>query len=803
MKKHLLFFLIICTINLFSQWINLNPYPTGNTTYVGSAGGANHYLTVSGQGEAIFTTNGGNTWNIVFLPLDGIYRSSYFLNENVGWVAGAIGSGQTRIFKTTDGGFNWIHQPNAPDTTKYDVFFISESVGWIVGFNGFIIKTTDGGNSWFSQSNTAVTSRTLYGVYATDVNNVYIAGGTDALIRSTDGGTTWISTPQLFSTITDYRGVYFPSTGTGLKGFVVGSRNRIIKTTNGGAAWTSVYDPGGTTNQLWAIDFTSDGQIGLACGGASTVLRTTNGGDTWTPVTGFASGITFYSIRFGSDNIAYVSGSSGYIYKSTDAGVTWNLSGYRFTGSRIRDISFADNLNGYVVGTGFAARSTDGGYTWSPQTVPFTGDINEVISTSPNFAVAGCDGGNIIRTTNGGANWELVATGITGTNSDILAIDFINDNQGWVAAYNGIVAKTTNGGASWNIISTISGSNPWDMDFVDELYGWVVGTNERIFGTTDGGLTWTQQLAVGGLGTYGVGFADAMHGVAGGTGGNTYYTTNGGLNWFAASVPPQNTVWGIGYVKSPLGHLIAMTACASGYVYKSLDSGKTWQQEPRYTISTMDDMCFSDAAHAWFVGNSGLVLGYYEPANIPVELSSFNAIVSKQNINLSWTTTTEKNNFGFEIERTKSSQNNDWQKIGFVEGIGTTTEKQNYSYTDKNLPEGKYFYRLKQIDYDGKFEYSNIVEVDVLQSIEFALYQNYPNPFNPVTTINYSLPAENLVRITIYNLLGEKVSQLVNEVKPAGFHSVEFNSTNFPSGLYLYKLETENFNSVKKMIILK
>jgi photosystem II stability/assembly factor-like uncharacterized protein len=124
----------------------------------------------------------------------------------------------------------------------------------------------------------------------------------------------------------------------------------------------------------------------------------------------------------------------------------------------------------------------------------FYRDINEVVAITPNLAVAGCDDGNVIRTTNGGATWELIATGITGTNSDILAIDFADENIGLVAAYNGTVARTTDGGATWNIISTIVGTSPWDMHMVDSLYAWVSGTGERIFRTTDGGLTWTSNL---------------------------------------------------------------------------------------------------------------------------------------------------------------------------------------------------------------------------------------------------------------------------------------------------------------------
>ncbi|HSL89494.1 MAG TPA: YCF48-related protein [Ignavibacteriaceae bacterium] len=802
----------------FAQWRVQNPHPTPNTSYIGSAPSADRYITVTGQGEAVLTHDGGATWDVVQIGGDGIYRAAYFLNDNLGW---AVGSFVERLHKTTDGGLSWVHQPNAPDTTKYDVFFIDENIGWSIGFNGFIIKTTDGGNNWFSQSNTSVTSQTLYTVYATDMNTVYVAGNNDAFIKSTDGGATWNVIAAIYGTTTNYRGIYFPPTGTGLLGFAVGHRNRIVKTTDGGNTWLSVYD-GGTTNQLWALDFNSTGEIGLVSGASGTLLRTTDSGNTWIPVAGLPN-VIYYSVRFGADNAAYLSGGSGYFLKSTDGGATWQELGYRFTTSRIRDISFADNNTGYLVGTGFIYKSTNSGDTWNEQTIPFTDQISEVVAVTPDLAIAGCNDGSVLRTSNGGATWQNIPTGITGTNSTILAIDFADENFGLVAAYNGTVARTTDGGATWNIISTILGTSPWDMHMVDSLYAWVSGTGERIFRTTDGGLTWTQQLSVGGLGTYGISFIDRNIGVAGGTGGNTYYTNDGGETWTPAVTPPGNTVWGIHIASSPVFGSVAMTACASGYVYISKDGGRNWEVQPRFTISTMDDVWMTDAANAWFVGNSGLVLKYTEPANIPVELASFSASVSGSNVTLRWTTGSEINNSGFKIERKVFSlptgqagpqstvTNFEYERIGFVEGRGTTTEPAQYSFVDNNLTPGSYQYRIKQIDFDGSFKYYNLTEtIEIGLPNSFELAQNYPNPFNPTTIISYNIPSvistegRNLrVQLKVYDVLGNEVTTLVDGFKEAGYHSIEFNAAGLASGVYLYKLQAGSFTETKKMMLIR
>jgi len=187
-------------------------------------------------------------------------------------------------------------------------------------------------------------------------------------------------------------------------------------------------------------------------------------------------------------------------------------------------------------------------------------------------------------------------------------------------------------------------------------------------------------------------------------------------------------------------------------------------------------------------------------AVLPVELSSFSGSVIEEGIKLNWTTETEVNNYGFEIHR--KTKDSEWQNLGFVEGHGNTNSPKSYSFIDDNFLTGKYYYRLKQIDNDGAFEYSNTVEIDLAPS-EFVLYQNYPNPFNPSTTIKYSLPEAGAVKLVLYNMLGEEVKVLVSELQEAGVHKINFNANELGSGMYFYRLETSGFVDVKKMLLLK
>jgi hypothetical protein len=190
---------------------------------------------------------------------------------------------------------------------------------------------------------------------------------------------------------------------------------------------------------------------------------------------------------------------------------------------------------------------------------------------------------------------------------------------------------------------------------------------------------------------------------------------------------------------------------------------------------------------------------------LPVELSSFTSTTNQNTVNLKWQTKTEVRNYGFEIERSQRSdaKNEEWEKIGFVTGYGNSNSPKEYAFTDKNPNGGsKFIYRLKQIDTDGKFEYSREVEVELVPE-EFNLFQNYPNPFNPETNIKFTLQKESIVNLIVYNMLGEQVAALINEVKEAGFYDIQFDASNLSTGVYIYRLTAGDFVQTKKMTLMK
>ena len=320
-------------------------------------------------------------------------------------------------------------------------------------------------------------------------------------------------------------------------------------------------------------------------------------------------------------------------------------------------------------------------------------------------------------------------------------------------------------------------------------------------------------------------------------------STNGGVNWSSPvkvnDDPGTSAYQWFGTMSvAPNGRIDVVwldtrdhpgTNLSALYYSKSTDEGTTWSQnerlsgyfDPHVGWPQQDKMgdyftMISDsngARLAWaatFNNEQDVYYSYIsDTTTVPVELLSFSSSVSANVVTLKWSTATETNNRGFEIERSADRSNlpdgkAGWIEIGFREGKGTTTEPQQYSYSDNlsGITSSKLYYRLKQVDFDGSFKYSDIVEAVIAPSV-FSLSQNYPNPFNPTTTISYQLPENSFVTLKVYDILGREVATLLNEYKPAGKYEVDFNAAALPSGVYFYQIKAGNYTAIKKMILLR
>lgn len=227
-------------------------------------------------------------------------------------------------------------------------------------------------------------------------------------------------------------------------------------------------------------------------------------------------------------------------------------------------------------------------------------------------------------------------------------------------------------------------------------------------------------------------------------------------------------------------------------------SSITYDAGSSVDIQTGADVC-ADVIniHGTYSGGGTICTGA-----LPVTLSLFNAKSDKNNVTLYWKTEAELNNAGFDIER--KTETGTWLKIGFTAGNGTTNNPSEYYFTDKMLMPGSYNYRLKQTDYNGNYEYFDLVlPVLISKPSKFEISQNYPNPSNPNSRIDYQVPDRVNVNITIYDMLGKEVAVLVNELKDPGIYTAIFDGTNISSGTYFYLIKAGDFKQIKKMILIK
>ena len=467
-------------------------------------------------------------------------------------------------------------------------------------------------------------------------------------------------------------------------------------------------------------------------------------------------------------------------------------------------------------------RTINSGNTWVCDSIPSIPDglISQIFAIDADtayivvYVLASSNSKGIYKTTDGGTTWtkqNAYSSAFYGPGY----IHFFDANNGVVIGDPNLETyTTTNGGLTWNPVTM--------PPILADEYTWVGGTGiaghgnsvwfastKRIFRSIDRGNTWTVSIAEPQYAFWGpcLAFQDESSGIYSlgnySTQAHVYRkTTDGGITWNLISNTILDNLFPtcIRYIPGTTATYLVSGGSDVGMrgLAATLDTGENWTLVDTtgcYTIG------FSSVESGW--GDpypSWQVHKYVGPA-VPVELNTFTAKANGTEVTLNWSTATELNNYGFEIQRKVLSS--DFAAIAFVKGQGTSTQKNEYSFVDKNLEEGKYSYRLKQVDMDGKFEYSKIVEVEVVSVTSYSLEQNYPNPFNPSTTINYALKEKCDVKLTLLNSIGEEIAVVVKGEQDKGYHKVEIDGSKLSSGVYFYKLVAGNFINTKKMILMK
>lgn len=495
----------------------------------------------------------------------------------------------------------------------------------------------------------------------------------------------------------------------------------------------------------------------------------------WFAVTSQLSG-DIWGIDWVDANVVWICAANGGVARSTDGGLTWTAAGNAGQGAysiAAIDANTAVVALGPDVGSGKIMRTTNTGVNWTQVYTASGAWFNFVDNISSTLLWAQSDpiGGSfhIVKSTNGGQTWALApnlplqpASNVYGANGSFYRIG----NTCWFGAAGSSGATLAN-----RVYKSTNGPDgPWTFATTTKQF---VGS--LAFSSQSGnGLAcfWNDSTTIN-------------------------KSTDGGANWASQSTS-IGFLYGLDYVQSTSW---AWAATSTGLHYTT-DDGTTWAQDlPEINILVV--RFYGDVNYGLAGGVGGKLYKSNRSPIIPVELTAFTALALDGSVVLNWRTATETNNRIFEIER--KSDNTNYVTIGFVSGQGTTTQPHDYSFVDKSVNPGVYSYRLKQIDYDGRFSYSD--EVNVVVGLgtpsRFELLQNYPNPFNPVTTINYNIAQAGFVKLSVYNLLGQEIETLVNEFKESGYYQTAFDAANLSSGVYLYKLETPSFTQIKKMVVNK
>jgi photosystem II stability/assembly factor-like uncharacterized protein len=643
----------------------------------------------------------------------------------------------------------WTAQTSNTSNTLTGVSFADANNGWAVGASATIRHTTDGGATWGTQ--TSPVNQLLRSVFAIDANTAVAAGDNGLIIRTTDGGANW--TQVTSGTTNPLTSVYFASTTTGWIVGGLGTSATIKASSTGGASFGTQTTTASGIFRAVAVASTS---IVTAFGGTSDNLfqiraRSTNGGTNWTTqVQGTINGV-IYGAAYGTSTVGIAAGAGGLVYKTTDAGSNWGAATSP-TSNILYGVAMKDANTGWVVGT---------------------------------F-------GELFKTTDAGSNW-ITQSGVT--SSTLFGVSFSDLYNGTAVGQNGTIVHTTTGG----VVSNISASKTGDYT------GGFISPGATDVPILQISLSNSDGTArVTGLSTSFTSTATAVDGDISAV--KAYYDADN-----SGTVTGGDVLLGSNTFSSGVATWTGLTLDVTSVITKILfvvDIAVGANTSHTLGLELTNSSCIT-ASNAT---SSGFPISNTSNSPLPVELKDFSANTESFNVILRWSTASEINNHGFEIEKRKiqdtefsiSKEGAQWISSGFVAGAGTSSAPRTYLYLDKNLSAGKYAYRLKQIDRDGKLAFSHSVVVDlVVVPSQFVLSQNYPNPFNPTTNIRFAIPVSAFVSLKVYDLIGREVATLVNEQRKEGFYTVQFNASTLSSGGYFYRLQTGNFVETKKLLLQK
>ena len=693
---------------------------------------------------------------------------------------------------------DWTYRNTNPQNDFYGIKFFNQNTGYVIGSGGVLLKNVSGSNNWINIP--TYTTRDLYALYFFDVNSGYIVGDRGTILYTSNGGMNWTSIVANNSYA--LRSITFINQNTG---FAAGDHGELYKTTNGITGWLPVNI---TTTNLRHVYF-YDSLTGYVCGDSGKVLKTTNCGANWSIQTVGTENLL--SAAFINSNTGYITARLGGM-KTTDGGSTWSSSQVGYGIGQENFVKFADANTGYVYGKfGPISRTTNAGANWSVwcSYELFSGNTFYDISIVDSNTSFVCGASGWILKCNG-QQMNQTALHLGGSKALLSRISFTSTTNGAMLGNGSLLFTTTNGGNNWNI--ELCGFNSWFEGSSGIIRLWLYTSTSwyrekytpglggfsyySIQHSTDAGITWTgprshSSIGIGALDVFesggisyltynsqvlkntGSGWNPVYSGTSTGSiyfaDGNTgfvstyisglrsvLYTSNGGTNWTTYSTGSTKNIESVYLRTSGLGFV----GCDSALLLRTTNFGQNFSQVPVPNNLHVQNIRFVNDVTGWFLG-----VDHTYPGMGRLFVS---------------------NNGGTSFQQMLSLMNFDVKGFSFVDPLN------GYVCGDS----GKV---LKTTNGGLTF----VSHDPVITPQEFSLSQNYPNPFNPGTNFGFRIADFGLVKLTIYDALGKEVAIIVNEEMQPGIYSVNWDASNYPSGVYFYKLQSGEFVESKKMILIK
>lgn len=849
-------------VSLTGTWLNkvffhdqMNGYAVGcHSTYISVTSDPfmGTSITVNSPKLQVWkTTNGGVDWTSIYWESSGYLRGINFKDNLNGFFVGDGGA----VIKTSDGAqsFSFITNPAIPQITYNDIAYTNSSHILVAGNFGYILKSTDQGSSW-SVKNGNGTTNNINDSFFLNQNLGYASCDNGVVLKTTNGGSTWLAQTAGGTQYDDWYSIYFTDD---LKGWIVGQTGRMRYTTNGGTTWTYKYlSNSWTLNELWLKDQNS----GFAVGEYGTIMKTDDGGNSWSKVT-LSTTNTLYGIHFIDSNNGWICGT-GIVIKTTDGGITWNenpLSNpYQY--KMFYSLYFMNSSTGWIAGKdGTILKTTDGGTNWTLIDFPSTSDINKIYFIDANNGFALTSDGAIIKTTDGGNKWGSVNNDYVPSWGGFSTIKFFDLNNGFIMGKNGYILKTSNGGgpvyyspvlqspanATLNVSLTptltweaVQGAASYEL-LISEYYTYQGAQPVTVYQTNynpssllpDKWYNWkVRSVYPDGKSLYSKSIQFKTQGAA-----QTYSLNISAVNGTVTKNPDQTNY--------PEGTQVVLTAIPNtGYHFNNwsgdvfslsnpltitMDGNKNITADfyantykltvnavngtvrvqpllPEYEYGSSVKITATPFYGYQFTGWSGDASGTDNPLTIVID-RDLNILAEFSKITCNVTLTANPPNGGTvtgagiydyasSVVITASPSLTEGNKFKFINWTENSVEvSKNQSFT---------FTALADRNFVANFE--NITSVNEYGLPDhYSLKQNYPNPFNPVTIIEFGIPQESFVKLSVFNAIGEELLVLIEETLSPAFYSVPFNAGNLPNGIYFYKIQSGNYVQTKKMILLK